>query len=403
MLWFTPVAAVVASVTLTDVKVDSIAALRDAARTAKPGDRLLLAPGTYSGTLMLDGLKGEKGRPIVIGAVDPKNPPVIRGGSEGLHLSKPAYVTVQDLVVERATGNGINIDDGGDRTALAPGVQLSRLCVRDIGEGASENQAGKGNCDGIKLSGLTGFKVQQCTVERWGTGGSAVDMVGCHDGWIAGCTFRHVDPGDGEQQGASAVQMKGGTRGVTVTSSRFEHAGQRAVNIGGSTGLQFFRPPLSDGDAPRSEASDINVEACTFVGSDAAVAFVGVDGAIVRFNTIYQPRRWALRILQETRSKGFVPCRKGVFENNIVVVGGGVGGRAPSAVNVGDATDAASFTFANNVWFGFGTTPPSLPVKETGGSYGVDPRLRDPAKGDFMPARDGPAKNAGVFAAPKPK
>jgi hypothetical protein len=403
MLWFAPIAAVVLAVTLTDVKVDSIVAVRDAARTAKPGDRILLAPGTYSGTLTLDGLKGEKDRPIVVGAADPKKPPVIRGGSEGLHLSRPAYVTLKDLVVERATGNGVNVDDGGDRSTLASGVALENIVVRDIGEGCGEGRAGSGNCDGIKLSGLTGFDIRQCKVERWGTGGSAIDMVGCHDGSVRGCTFKHDDPVQGEQEGASAVQMKGGTRGVSVQLCRFEHAGQRAVNIGGSTGLQFFRPPLPGGDAPRCEAAEITVEGCTFVGGDAAVAFVGVDGATVRYNTIYRPRRWAMRILQETRSAGFVPCRKGVFENNIVVLGEVITGRTPTAVNIGDATDAASFRFARNVWFGFGTKPPSLPSAETGGSYGVDPRLRDAAKGDFMPARDGPGASAGAFALPKPK
>ena len=37
------------------------------------------------------------------------------------------------------------------------------------------------------------------------------------------------------------------------------------------------------------------------------VAFVGVDGATVRHNTIYRPRRWGLRILQENRAAGLRP------------------------------------------------------------------------------------------------
>src|SRR5262249_8299152 len=152
----------------------------------------------------------------------------------------------------------------------------------------------KGNRDGIKLSGLEDFTVQDCVLERWGDGGSGVDMVGCHRGRIADCTFR--------QGGADAVQAKGGTAGIRVEHCRFEDYGERGINIGGSTGLEFFRPPLktfpTDG---RYEARDIRVEENLFVGGMAPVAFVGVDGAVVRRNTIYRPQRWALRILQETR------------------------------------------------------------------------------------------------------
>ena len=36
-------------------------------------------------------------------------------------------------------------------------------------------------------------------------------------------------------------------------------------------------------------------------------------------NVIYRPRRWVMRILQETTAEGFVPSRNGVFEHNVVV------------------------------------------------------------------------------------
>ena len=29
------------------------------------------------------------------------------------------------------------------------------------------------------------------------------------------------------------------------------------------------------------------------------MAFVGVDGSVVRYNTIYRPEKWVVRILQE--------------------------------------------------------------------------------------------------------
>ena len=171
-----------------------------------------------------------------------------------------------------ATGNGINIDDGGSPDTPAHHVVLRGLVVRDIGP--------TGNRDGIKLSGVDDFRVEGCTVERWGDRGSGIDMVGCHRGEVVGCTFRH-----GDRQGDNGVQAKGGSGEIMIRRCRFEHAGQRAVNLGGSTGLAYFRP------RPQGyEAKDITVEDCTFVGSMAPVAFVGVDGAAVRHNTIYRPR-----------------------------------------------------------------------------------------------------------------
>ena len=102
------------------------------------------------------------------------------------------------------------------------------------------------------------------------------------------------------------MQAKGGSADILVRACRFEHAGQRAVNLGGSTGLPFFRP-----EPQGFEARDITVEDCSFVGSLAPVAFVGVDGAVVRHNTIYRPRRWAFRILQETRGPDSCPAATG--------------------------------------------------------------------------------------------
>lgn len=362
-----------------DVSVASLAELRAAAAKAGPGDRIVLASGRYEGSVHLEGLRGEAGRVITIAGASGAGRPVIRGGMTALQLSRCAWVTIEDLIVEGAAGNGLNIDDGGDLEKPAPGVTVRRVAVRDIGPG--------GNCDGIKLSGLVEFRVEDCEVERWGSGGSGIDMVGCRAGVIERCTLRH-----GDTAGASGIQMKGGSRDITVRECRFEHAGRRALNIGGSTGLEFFRP------RPGSfEAAGITVERCTIIGSEAAIAFVGVDGAVARFNTIYHPRRWAVRILQETRGPGFVPSRGGRLSDNLFVFD------VPEArhPNIGDLTDAASFTFERNVWY-CDTDParsePRLPSGEVDGVYGVDPRLRDPAGGDLTPAEDGPGARAGADA-----
>jgi hypothetical protein len=345
--------------------VRSAAEIRSAAATARPGDRIRVAPGTYEGGgLHVTGLAGKPGRPIGTEAEVPDSPPVFRGGGSGLQLTDCAHVELRDLVFEGQSGNGLNVDDGGTPDSPTHHVVLTRLTVRDVGP--------QGNCDGIKLSGLEDFAVKDCTVERWGRGGSAVDMVGCARGRIEGCTFRH-DPG---AAGATGVQAKGGSRDILVRRNRFEHAGGRAVNAGGSTGLAYFRPPLESWKGPRFEARDVRVEGNVFVGGQAPIAFVGVDGAVFRFNTVEEPGRWLVRILQETRAEGFVPSRGGVVTDNLIVFRSDAW--SEGGVNVGPGTDPGSFRFARNVWL-CRDDPKStrarvrLPTPEEKGVYGEDP------------------------------
>ncbi len=75
----------------------SLAELRDAVRRAEPGDRVVLRSGTYEGSVYLEHIHGEEGRPITISGEDPDDPPVIRGRAEGLHLSASSWVTIENL------------------------------------------------------------------------------------------------------------------------------------------------------------------------------------------------------------------------------------------------------------------------------------------------------------------
>ena len=227
---------------------------------------------------------------------------------------------------------------------------------------------GGGNEDGIKLSGLTDFRVENCKVERWGASGSGIDMVGCHRGLIVDNTFRHTTP-----PAANGVQCKGGSTSIAIRRNHFMNPGGRGVNIGGATGLQFFRPPLA-AEGPHAEARDIRVEGNRFVGALAPVAFVGVDGAVVRFNRIENPGRWALRILQENKARGFVACRNGQFTDNVVIFE--AARWSEGGVNVGASTAPETFTFARNWWYCVDRpqrSEPKLPTNESDGVYGRDP------------------------------
>ncbi len=348
------------------VRVANAAEFRAAMATVKPGTRIFLAPGVYEGGFHFADVRGAAGQPIVITAADEKNPPVFTKAKTALHFSAPAYLELHALVFEKVSDNGLNIDDGANTSGGETGahhILLRGLRSSDVGT--------NGNQDGIKLSGIWDFRVENCTVERWGTGGgSAIDMVGCHRGVITGSTFRHLEPAPGNCTG---VQAKGGTSEIAITRNRFEHAGGRAVNIGGSTGRQFFRPPLDDAKN-HAEARTILVEGNTFVGGVTPVGFVGVDGATVRFNTIERPTRWALRILQENRAADFVACRGGVFSDNLIIFDSMQW--AEGGVNIGPGTAPETFTFARNWWYCRDRpdrSTPKLPVAETEGVYGRDP------------------------------
>ena len=358
--------ATIAAATATCVDAAEVSdrpSLIRALQGAKAGDVISIASGNYAGGISVSGISGTEQAPVRLTAADPKNPPVIDGGASGLQLSGCSYVEVSHLTFTNAEANGLNVDDGTQGTGTK-GIVLRDLTV--IGRGS------EGNRDGIKLSGLDNFKVERCRVEAWGSSGSGIDMVGCHDGLVKQCVFERDEAGYAKALMSNGVQMKGGSARVTVQRCRFVRSGGRGINLGGSTGAAYLRPANT-----RAEAQDLVVEDCYFEGLMAPVAFVGVDGAIVRHNTIVSPGKWIIRILQENRATGFAPSRNGSFTDNIVVYQSGSIGEA---VNIGEGTEPASFAFARNVWFSQDRPSASqrqirLPVPEENGTHGTDPKV----------------------------
>lgn len=360
------------------LEVESREEFLRAVESAQPGTTILLAAGDYAGGFSFSRLQGTEERPIIIEALDPQRPPVIRGGGTCLQLSNPQHVYLRNLVLVGGSGNGLNIDDGGDYSTPAHHVWLENVSVRDIGP--------RGNRDAIKLSGLNDFRITECSLERWGDAGSGIDMVGCHRGEIDHCTLTYE--GD---LAANGIQTKGGSSEIAIRYCRFEHAGSRALNIGGSTGLAYFRPRGAN-----YEARDILVEDCTLIGSTAPIAFVGVDGATVRYNTIYRPAKWIARILQESTGPQFLPCRNGRFEHNLIVFSAE---EVTTAVNVGSGTDPDSFHFANNYWHCLDRAASvrlQLPVDELDPQYGPDPQFMNPRELDLRLRPESPVESAGV-------
>jgi hypothetical protein len=371
-------------------RVSDNAGLYRALGAAKPGDKILLAPGNYDSNFHFRNVRGAANNPITIAAINANQRPRLVGSNNAFHISGASHLVIQDLLISGASENGLNIDDDGDAAHPAHHITLRNLRVENIGP--------SGNADAIKLSGVDDFLLEDCTIERWGSNGSAVDMVGCHRGRIINCTFK--------SGGENAVQTKGGSSDITVRKCRFEDAGERAVNIGGITANDAFRPRFDSFPAKEHyEAKDIRIEGCTFSGGEAAIAFVGTDGAIVRYNTFYRPAKYVIRILQERpTSDGFVPCRHGVFENNVVVFRSDKW--ALGGVNVGGDTEPQSFRFANNLWYCEdqpGRSAPTLPTPEINGIIGKNPQFIDAKTGNFKVKADSPAAGLGAPSLPPEK
>lgn len=320
------------------VLVDGDQQLRSALADLQPGTILRIAAGEYQGGHIVHGV-----RSLTVQAADPDRPPRFHGGRTAWQFSRCNDLRVADLRISGQSHNGINIDDGGQRDLSSRGLRLERLEISDIGP--------TGNHDGIKLSGISQLEIRDCRISGWG--GQAIDLVGCHQGLIVGCQFT----GKEGFTATAGVQTKGGSSQITIAHCVFENAGQRPLNIGGSTGLDYFRPA----DAP-FEAHRITVRHNVISGSLCAAAFVGVDTADFVENQIYYPQRWVFRILQESRQERFVPCRNVVARNNQIVFRRR---EIADEFNVGESTAPQTCDFTGNDWLAIddptNSTPQRLP------------------------------------------
>lgn len=368
----TPTAEVHVSRTGDDTEGDGtsgnpFASIRRAAQSVGPGMAIVVHAGTYPGGTFLSDLAGAASAPIWIGGAEGEARPVIEGGTEGLHLTNLKYVVIHDLEIRSASGNGINADDGGDYgdDQATNHVVFRDLYVHDIG--------GTGNQDCLKLSGLRDYWVIDSEMHDCGGGGSgsAVDHVGCHRGLIA---RNHLHDLSG-----NAVQAKGGSTDIEIRWNRVVDGGLRGINMGGSTGFEYFRPPLST-TAPNAEARDIRVIANVFERGETPFAFVGCVECVAANNTIIDPTKWSLRILQETTTADgytFEPARDGRFVNNLVRF---YRAQVTTDVNIGADTSPETFVFTTNLWYARDKaheSEPTLPTAETGGIYGEDPAFTD--------------------------
>jgi hypothetical protein len=351
--------------------------IRAAAERATPGTRVIVHAGSYP-AVGLGRVQGDAAQPIAFAAEGAVT--IDAASGVGWAMSDAAYVVIEGFTIVNAPVHGMNLDDGSSFETPMHHLVLRKLTIRNAGSG--------GNNDCIKMSGVDHFWVLESDVSDCDHG-EIIDMVGCHHGVISGNVFHDTV--------VNGVQTKGGSADILIHANRFENIPGRAVNAGGSTGLEFFRPQ----DAPH-EAARIHVLSNVFVRNGsmggAAIGYVGCDGCVFAHNTVIEPRRWVARILQETTDARFVPSRNGLFVNNVIVL---AVADLSTYVNVGANTAPETFAFGNNAWFA--TDQPANWAGPTLGS-GIPPELgsivqRDPllvnrAGGDYRPTAGSPLLGA---------
>lgn len=348
--------------------------LAEAVLLVTPGDTIRFQKGVYPGGQSIKDLKGTVKDWITIYA-SVSDSVLIRGGTTSWQFTDPAYLRVEGFIFDEQTANGLNVDDGGDYSTPAHHLVFRNCIFRNI--------KASGNNDLLKLSGLDHFEITGCKFLNGSPGGSGMDMVGCHQGLIESCEF--------ENQGSNSVQAKGGSQYIRIFRNRFINGGQRAVNLGGSTGLPYFRPM----DVP-FEAANLEVYSNIFIGSDSPVAFVGCINSRVINNTIFKPGRWVVRILQENTNPRFVQCGENTFSNNLIHYG-----NLRTETNVGGNTRPGTFLFSGNFWFDFLAGQPHLPLIPVNDStivFGVNPGFLDAENRNFRLKKDSPAQGKIKFS-----
>ena len=349
--------------------------IQEAAQDAVPGDTIMMFAGEYSGGQYIEELYGTEEAPIVI-MPHGNDEVLVRGGGEAWHLINVAYIYIIGIEFEGQTSNGVNIDDGSDYSTPSHDIVIDNCTWRSMNA--------SGNNDELKMSGINHFVVKNCTFTNGSAGGSLVDMVGCHNGTFMNNHF--------EDAGSNCIQAKGGTENITIEHNIFINGGYRSINIGGSTGAEFFRPLNAEFESAR-----IQVFSNVFFGSEAPFAFVGTVHSEVVNNTVIAPEKWAIRILQENTDK--LQCGYNHFINNIVYMGNA---SVSPVINIGPNTLSETFVFSNNLWYNYenpGWNSISLPSEETDGIIAEDPLFENIDGGDFSLQAESPAIGNGLSLA----
>ena len=345
------------------VHVSTRGELREKFSMAKPGDLILVDSGVYSGGLWFQGLSGTPEEPIVIRGTDPANPPVIRGGTNGIRLTGCRNLALEDMVFEDCAVHGVQVDYRGEwKTDTVTGISLNRLVIRRIGD--------QGNEDGIKCTGVWGLSIKDCVVERWGAKGRSIDLVSCRDVFVSRCVF------DGANHSRVAFQIKGGSLNAKIDSCYVKNTLERGYQIGGSTDSPYFLPGFEG-----FEAKNVTLLNSSSEGGECGIAFVNARECTVENCVFLNPTVWCVRVLQENTRPDALPCGRNVLKNNVFVFDSA---KLLNRFDIHEKTDAGSIKAVGNVWYDVRCRLSRfLPteIQEAESLVGIDPLIERDARG----------------------
>ncbi|KPK84769.1 MAG: hypothetical protein AMJ81_04860, partial [Phycisphaerae bacterium SM23_33] len=322
-----------------DQTVYTVDQLRNALYAASPGDRIYVAPGDYDSRLYVDGVHGTADSLLEVVALDPNNRPVFESGTYACFtLINSSYILVDGIVGQGAgtiTGDGNNIEFAQSHHMILKNSHSGEITVA-------------GNSDGVKFASSNNILMYNCTVDEWGDGGSAVDIMNNHNSLYMRNTIAYPTLPIGA--GANGFQSKGNyAYEAGFYKNRFEDGSSRAQKFGGSGGSSGW------------EAYDLVAMGNTFHLGEAAVSYESSTNCTFAYNTLVDPEKWVMRILD---AGGPYEAAFSHFDRNLVKYGafyqpgGGI-------QNISSGTRPETFTYDENYWYD-STHPGTIPTLAPG-------------------------------------
>lgn len=358
---------------------------------AQPGDHVNVAAGTYDcADTYVDGAAGAAlgtlAHPIWVhadaGAVVDCGDPT-QGATSALQLHAVTYLVIEGLELRNAAGHLLHVD-GHSKAVLFRNVHAHRAGLACLKASQSDDVSVEGSDLGD--AGLTADPVAS------NASGQILDYVGVHGAYVTRSSL-HGAAGNGKGSAANvAAQFKGGSRDILFAQNDVT-AAYTAINLGGSTGAQFFDPPTAD-----YEGKNIVAYANVLRGPlSVAFAAMGCHGCAVYNNTVDAPLdHQAFRALPGGLPSGQASHTVGLdVANNLFLFTGG----APQDLFNAGAADQTGITQASNLFFAKGAKLAAgfsdVPVVGTPGVVlDQDPRLAAPPA-DLHLGAGSPALGAG--------
>lgn len=315
---------------------------------AQPGDEIILMPGNHR-PVTLSNLTGAPGNPIIIRGLDPNRPPTIVAKRRGIVLHKPKYVIIQDIIITGATLTGILVDnqipDPAEFFNPPAQTQQEPWDANVIFRNVTVLKTGpEGRRHAIELRGLRDVRIIDCKFEGWG--GSALEIVGCHNVLVEKCKFMELE--DFSQY--HAIQIRAGSTRVNITNCQFDVDCEGVVSIGAVSRRNDFCPsiPTNAKALSQYEARHVQLQHCTFNKGMFPIAMLHADDCLIRNNTFIRPRSAVLGVTHITDVSVVAVANRGIFGGNLIVW---EPGDITRYIYFSQRIDKTTFAIEQNLWW----------------------------------------------------